>query len=89
MQGKICKFEFDMEKNYLLQKMAKIGDAHAPPVEKKSPPLRLNDCFALSGMTKIMASILADLSISGVCFEISLYIFITYFFSMTNKDKKK
>jgi len=54
--------------------------SHAPPVEKNSLSLRLNDCFALSRMTKIKASILADLSISGVCFEISLYIFITYFF---------
>jgi len=40
-------------------------------------------------MTKSEALKSGDLSISGVCFEISLYIFITYFFYMTNKDKKK
>jgi len=51
MQGKKCKFVFDIEKICLLQNIAKIGDAHAPPVEKKSPPLRLNDRCDLSGMT--------------------------------------
>ena len=89
MQEKKYEFVFDIEKICLLQNMAKKWDARTPPAKKILLLANSNDRCDLSGMTKSKALKSADLSISGVCFEISLYIFITYFFSMTNKDKKK